>query len=179
MSTTKKQGSAYSKVFERCGLTSYYTLADGGDFTISNTHEFQVIAEAGEDVIFYCQQCKTAENQEVVEQEKKECDACKGEIKKANATEVGNIFPLGTKYSEKLGLTYKDKDDQQKTPYMGSYGIGVGRLMATIVEVSNDDKGIIWNKQVAPVSSAHCDARRSKHSPTRRSAIQRLATKRN
>ena len=146
----EKVRHAYSKVFDRCGLTSYYTLADGGDFTISNTHEFQVIADAGEDTIFYCDKCKTAENQEVVEQEKQQCEACGGEIKKANSIEVGNIFPLGTKYAEKFGVMYKDQNDQQNTAYMGSYGIGVGRLMATIVEVSNDDNGIIWNKQVAP-----------------------------
>lgn len=146
----EKVRHAYNKVFDRCGLTTYYTLADGGDFTISNTHEFQVIADAGEDTIFYCDKCKTAENQEVVEQEKKQCEECGGKIQQASSIEVGNIFPLGTKYAEKFGLVYKDQNDKQNSLYMGSYGIGVGRLMATLVEVSSDDKGIIWNKEVAP-----------------------------
>ena len=149
----EKVRRAYDTIFNRCGLESYYTLADGGDFTISNTHEFQVIADAGEDTIFYCNKCKTAQNEEVVEQAETKCNKCGGEIQKASSIEVGNIFPLGTKYSEKFGLAYKDKDDKQQPIYMGSYGIGVGRLMATIAEVASDDKGVVWNKEVAPFSA--------------------------
>ena len=64
--------------------------------------------------------------------------------------EVGNIFPLGTKYSSALGLSYKDERGEAQPVVMGSYGIGPGRLMGTIVEVLSDAKGIVWPKEVAP-----------------------------
>lgn len=148
----EKVKEAYNKIFKRCELETYYTLADGGDFTISNTHEFQVISEAGEDVIFYCEQCKAAENQEISKlKEQDKCKKCDQAIKKASSIEVGNIFPLGTKYSDCFGLRYNDENDKELPVYMGSYGIGIGRLMATIVEVLSDENGAIWPREVAPM----------------------------
>jgi len=67
--------------------------------------------------------------------------------------EVGNIFPLGTKYSEAFNLVYKNEKGESELVVMGSYGIGLSRLMASIVEVFNDEKGILWPKSVAPFSA--------------------------
>jgi len=150
----EKVKEAYFNVFRRCGLEALYTLAGGGDFTLSNTHEFQVLAEVGEDTIFYCSKCSYAENSEISKLKRDEkCPECGGKILQANAIEVGNIFPLGTKYSEAFGLEFQDKKGNKKLVVMGSYGIGVSRLAATIVEIHNDEKGIIWPKEVAPFSA--------------------------
>lgn len=142
---------AYLRIFERCGLQALYTLAAGGDFTKDYTHEFQVLADVGEDVILYCDKCNYAENIEISKLKKGDkCKECNGKMQIANSIEVGNIFPLGTKYSEVLNLKYKDEDGKENYVVMGSYGIGLGRLMATIVEKYNDEKGVIWPSSVAP-----------------------------
>lgn len=143
---------AYMKVFERAGLKAYYTLAAGGEFTTGFTNEFQVLTEVGEDVTMICDKCDTAENVEV--SKLKEGDACPkddgGTVHAHKSVEVGNIFPLGTKYSEAFDLKFTDKDGQQKFVVMGSYGIGLGRLMGTVVEIMNDENGIIWPESIAP-----------------------------
>lgn len=143
--------NAYFKIFERCGLKSYYTIAAGGDFTASNTHEFQVIAPVGEDTIFVCDKCQYAENLEISQlKDGDQCPKCGGNVKEHKAIEVGNIFPLGTKYSEAFDLKYTDRSGNQKLVVMGSYGIGLGRLMGTAVEVYHDEKGIVWPAAIAP-----------------------------
>ncbi len=143
--------NAYLKVFERVGLKSYYTLAAGGEFTASNTHEFQVIAPVGEDTILVCDKCEYAENQEVATvKDGDKCPKCGGRVKEHKSIEVGNIFPLGTKYSEAFDLKYTDANGEKKFVVMGSYGIGLGRVMGTIVELYNDEKGILWPESVAP-----------------------------
>jgi len=139
---------AYHKIFERCGLKAIYTLAAGGEFTASHTHEFQVLAPVGEDTIHVCQKCGYAVNDEVKTTD--ECPKCGGKFEAVKSIEVGNIFPLGTKYSEAFDLKYTDSDGQKKFVVMGSYGIGLGRVMGTIVEIYNDGKGIIWPDSVAP-----------------------------
>lgn len=139
---------AYLKIFERCGIKAIYTVAAGGVFTLANTHEFQIISPMGEDTIFVCKKCGYAENKEICTGG--ECKKCGGSMEEERAIEVGNIFPLGTKYSEAFNLQYTDKDGSKKYPVMGSYGIGLSRLMGTIVEVHNDENGIIWPKSVAP-----------------------------
>jgi len=142
---------AYKKVFERCGLKSYCTLASGGEFTINNTHEFQTICEVGEDTIFYCAQCEYAENKEISKlADGDKCPKCGGMIKQAKSIEVGNIFPLGTKYSEAFDLKFIDEKGQKQLVVMGCYGIGLGRVMGTVVELYSDDKGIIWPESIAP-----------------------------
>ncbi|MEK7181489.1 MAG: aminoacyl--tRNA ligase-related protein [Patescibacteria group bacterium] len=147
----KKVAEAYGRIFKRCGLEVIYTLAAGGDFTMSHTHEFQVIAPAGEDTIFVCEKCGYAENKEVSKlMDGGKCEKCGGNIKEEKAIEVGNIFPLGTKYSEAFGLKFRDEKGVEKEVVMGSYGIGLGRVMATVCEIHHDDKGIIWPEAVAP-----------------------------
>lgn len=142
---------AYMRIFERCGLKVVYTLAAGGAFTISNTHEFQALSEVGEDTIYMCLGCGYAENSEISELKNGDpCPKCKSNVAEKKSIEVGNIFPLGTKYSAALGLEYDDENGVKQPVVMGSYGIGVGRLMATLVETFNDAKGIIWPESVAP-----------------------------
>ncbi|MEK7203773.1 MAG: aminoacyl--tRNA ligase-related protein [Patescibacteria group bacterium] len=142
---------AYLKIFERCGLKTIYTLAGGGPFTISNTHEFQVLAGVGEDKIFVCSKCCYAENSEISKlKDGDKCPKCGGKVQEKKSIEVGNIFPLGTKYSEAFNLYYSDKNGDKKPVVMGSYGIGISRLMGTIVEIYNDKNGIIWSESVAP-----------------------------
>ncbi|KKU16606.1 MAG: Prolyl-tRNA synthetase [Candidatus Jorgensenbacteria bacterium GW2011_GWA1_48_13] len=143
---------AYEKIFSRCGLKTFYTVAAGGDFTISNTHEFQVELVAGEDEIMVCRLCGFAENREVGEHKAGEhCPKCEsGILDKVNAVEVGNIFPLGTKYAEAFNLKYRDKKGKSEHVVMGSYGIGLGRVMGTAVEVYHDEGGIIWPESIAP-----------------------------
>lgn len=146
-----RAGEAYMKIFERCGLKAYYTLAAGGEFTASNTHEFQVVADVGEDTIYLCEKCGYAENNEVSKLKAGEkCPKCGGTIAEKKSIEVGNIFPLGTKYSEAFNLKFTDEKGEKKYVVMGSYGIGLGRVMATIVEVLGDKDGIVWPASVAP-----------------------------
>ncbi len=152
---------AYHKVFHRCGLKSIYTLTAGGDFTVSNTHEFQVIAPVGEDTIFVCQDCEYAENKEISKlKDGDKCPKCLarrslgegevGKVKEEKSIEVGNIFPLGTKYSAAFNLKFVNEKGESDFVVMGSYGIGLGRLMGAIVEIYHDEEGIIWPESVAP-----------------------------
>ena len=147
----EKVVDAYFKILDRCGLLdfTYLTLASGGAFS-KYSDEFQTITSAGEDNIYICENCDRAINKEI-KNEVPECPECGGkDFKEEKAIEVGNIFKLGTKYSEALGLKYKDGSGTEKPVIMGCYGIGPARVMGTVVEVSHDDKGIIWPKEIAP-----------------------------
>src|SRR3989338_2237915 len=148
----KKAAEAYHKIFERCGLKAVYTKAAGGVFTDKFTHEFQVIADVGEDTIYVCDKCEYAENKEITKlKDGDNCSECgSGKIEAKKSIEVGNIFDQGTKYSEALGLEFADDNGNKKPVIMGAYGIGLGRVMATAVEVYNDEKGIIWPENIAP-----------------------------
>ncbi|MCD5396117.1 MAG: hypothetical protein LR000_00330 [Candidatus Pacebacteria bacterium] len=148
----KKVISTYFRIFKRCGIKTKLVEASAAGFTKGFSHEFQAITSVGEDTIFYCSSCDFAQNKEIAEV--KEGDICpkckKGKIIKERGIEVGNIFPLGTTYSKKLNAYFIDKDGKKKFIIMGCYGIGLGRLMATIVELNHDKNGIIWPKEVAP-----------------------------
>jgi len=137
---------AYAKVYERCGLgeKTFLTLSGGGTFS-KYSHEFQTITSAGEDIIHICKKCNNAINKEVFDGK---CECGGVEFMEEKAIEVGNIFKLGTKYSQAFDL----KDEDGKNIIMGCYGIGITRLMGAIVEVFNDERGIIWPKSVAPYS---------------------------
>ena len=142
---------AYHKIFHRCGLKSIYTIAAGGTFTAENTHEFQVLADVGEDIIFICDKCEYAENKEISElRDGGQCPKCKGKIIERKSIEVGNIFPLGDKYSKAFDLKFVDEKGGAHFVIMGSYGIGLGRVMGALVETHHDDDGIIWPEAVAP-----------------------------
>ena len=144
---------AYLKVFTRAGLNAKVTEASGGAFTTKLSYEFMVLTEAGEDDIFYCPSCTHCVNVEVAkEKEGATCPKCKkGELAKARAAEVGNVFDLGMKYPKSFDFTYKDKNGKEQRPIVGCYGIGTTRLMGTVVEVLSDEKGIVWPKSLSPV----------------------------
>lgn len=142
---------AYVEIFKRIGFDIRVVEAAGGVFTDRNTHEFQVFNVTGEDTIFYCNTCDFAQNEEIFkDKEGDECPRCGGVIKLAKSTEVGNIFPLGLKYSQTMKAFYKNEKGEDKPIWFASYGIGPTRVMGTLVEVFHDDKGIVWPEAVAP-----------------------------
>lgn len=144
--------AAYLRIFRRVGLgeRTYRTFASGGSFS-KFSDEFQTLCEAGEDVIYIHDGKKIALNKEVFTDEVLvDLQLKREDMREAKAVEVGNIFPLGTRFSDALGLTYKDENGEEKPVTMGSYGIGPGRLMGTVVEALSDEKGIVWPKEIAP-----------------------------
>ncbi len=141
---------AYSKIFKRCGFKAFLVEADPGTIGGKLSYEFMVLSKLGEDKVFICKNCGYAANQEVIKATKK-CPKCsKNTLEKKSSIELGHLFYLGTKYSKILKATFLDKDEKTKPIIMGCYGIGLGRLMASIVEVFHDEKGIIWPESVAP-----------------------------
>ncbi|MFH0776135.1 MAG: aminoacyl--tRNA ligase-related protein [Patescibacteria group bacterium] len=138
---------AYFKVFERCGLESFLVAAGGGEFTENISHEFQVLTDAGEDKLKICEKCGLGWNAEMAIAK---CEKCGGELIEKKGAEVGNIFDLGTKYSDAFDLNFTNEKGEQQKVLMGCYGIGVSRLVATIAEVHHDEKGLIWPESVAP-----------------------------
>ncbi|MBP6866249.1 MAG: prolyl-tRNA synthetase [Candidatus Pacebacteria bacterium] len=148
----EKAKQAYINVFKRAGIghLTYLTFASGGSFS-KFSHEFQTLTGAGEDIIYVDEDKAIAVNQEVFNDEVLgSLGLEKEKMVEQKAVEVGNIFTLGTRFSDAFSLTYNDEKGDKKSVFMGSYGIGPGRLMGTIVEVLSDDKGIIWPESVAP-----------------------------
>jgi prolyl-tRNA synthetase len=148
----ERAAAAYLKIFARAGIgeKTYRTFASGGSFS-KFSDEFQTECAAGEDTIYIHDGKKIAINEEVYTDEVlAELGVQKAELREAKAIEVGNIFPLGTKYSAPLGLMFKNEEGKDEPVVMGSYGIGPGRLMGTIVELLSDEKGLVWPESVAP-----------------------------
>jgi prolyl-tRNA synthetase len=148
----EKAKVAYMNVFRRVGLgdVTYMTFASGGTFS-KYSHEFQTVSGAGEDLIYIDDTKGIAINKEVLNDEVlAELGIDRSSLREEKAIEVGNIFSLGFKFSEPFGLTYKNTDGQEIPVFMGSYGIGITRLIGTIVETLSDEKGIIWPESVAP-----------------------------
>lgn len=142
---------AYTRIFKRCGLKAILTEASGAGFTKDYTHEFQVLSESGEDIIIFCPKGDFSQNKEISKFKTGDrCPQCRSILKEGNSIEVGNIFPLGTKYSQAMNAFFMDRDGERKLIIMGCYGIGPSRTMGTIVEVYHDEKGIIWPEEVAP-----------------------------
>ncbi|MBD3245141.1 MAG: hypothetical protein GF335_04060 [Candidatus Moranbacteria bacterium] len=143
---------AYFRAYEKLGLTAKATEASGGSFTEKISYEFMVLTKAGEDDIFYCDNCDYCINVEIAKCEKGDkCPKCKkANLNKARASEVGNVFDLGQKYSKDFDLTFTDKKGKKKYPIMGCYGWGTTRTMGVLVEKFSDEKGIIWPEIAAP-----------------------------
>ena len=143
---------AYLKVFSRCGLTAKVTEASGGSFSEKISFEFMVLTDAGEDDILSCDQCEYCVNLDIAEvKDGDKCPKCKkGKLAQARASEVGNIFDLGQKYTKDFSFQLEDEDGNKFYPIMGCYGIGISRLMGVIVEKLADDKGIIWPENISP-----------------------------
>lgn len=142
---------AYKRVYDRLGIgdDTYVTFASGGAFT-KFSHEFQTTCEPGEDVIYLHRGKNIAVNEEVIDDAVKELGIQREELEAVKTAEVGNIFNFGTQKTDEMGLYYTDADGTQKSLYIGSYGIGVTRVMGVIVEKMSDEKGIIWPEAVAP-----------------------------
>jgi prolyl-tRNA synthetase len=143
---------AYIKIFTRCGLVAKVTEASGGAFSEKISYEFMVLTDAGEDDILYCDNCEYCVNADIAKVKTgSTCRKCKkGKLKKARASEVGNVFDLGQKYSKAFDFYVLDKNRKKNYPIMGCYGIGTTRLVGVIVEKSNDNKGMVWPQSVAP-----------------------------
>ena len=144
---------AYQNVFKRAGIghITYLTFASGGVFS-EFSHEFQTITSAGEDIIYVDENKGIAINKEVYTDDIiQNLGLSKEKLVEKKAVEVGNIFTLGTKFSDPH-LVFQDETGKKTPVFMGSYGIGPGRVMGTVVEVLSDDKGIIWPESIAPFS---------------------------
>jgi prolyl-tRNA synthetase len=143
---------SYINVYKRVGLgdLTYVTFASGGTFS-KFSHEFQTVSDSGEDVIYIDETKNIAINKEVLNDEVlAELGIERESLIEKKAIEVGNIFSLGFKFSEPFGLTYKNEKGEDIPVFMGSYGIGITRLMGTVVEVLSDEKGIVWPMAIAP-----------------------------
>ncbi len=148
----EKAKAAYVTVFNRVGLgdRTYLTFASGGVFS-QYSHEFQTLTDAGEDIIYVDEEKRIAINKEVFTDEVlQNLDLHQENLVEKKAVEVGNIFTLGTRFSDALELAYVDEAGEKQSVFMGSYGIGPARLMGTIVETLSDEKGIVWPESIAP-----------------------------
>lgn len=148
----EKVAQAYQEIWNRLeiGKDTFKTYATGGSFS-KYSHEFQTLHEVGEDTIYLCSKCKIAVNKEIIEEQQHKCPECGNEkLEEKRAIEVGNIFPLKTKFSNAFELKYADETGKEQEIIMGCYGLGPSRVMGTIVEKFNDEKGIIWPKNIAP-----------------------------
>lgn len=144
--------AAYKRVFDRLGIgaDTYVTFASGGAFT-KFSHEFQTIAENGEDITYINKEKGIAVNEEVLNEETLQAlGVTRDELTPTKTAEVGNIFNFGTQKSEDLGLYYRNDKGEQIPVWMGSYGIGITRVMGLLAEKFADERGLIWPESVAP-----------------------------
>ncbi len=143
---------AYNRIYDRLGIgeDTYITFASGGAFT-QFSHEFQTICEAGEDVIYLHRGKNIAVNEEVLDDENlKKLGIKREELEKVKSAEVGNIFNFGTQKSEQTNFTFTNERGESQYVHLGSYGIGITRVMGVIVEKFADERGIVWPEAVAP-----------------------------
>lgn len=141
----------YFNVFKQVGLgkQTVLTFASGGVFS-KYSHEFQTLVPSGEDTVYLCEKCQIAVNKEII-RDQNSCPQCHNKnLTEHKAIEVGNIFKLGTRFSDAFAFRYQDKSGEQKAVYMGCYGMGSSRLLATVAEVSHDKQGLIWPEIIAP-----------------------------
>ncbi len=147
----QRMKEAYTEVFRRCGLQTRIVASDVGQIGGDEAHEFMVMSEVGEDTISYCTVCEYASNKEFSGLKKgDDCPECGGGIETAQGIEVGNIFKLGTKYSESMSATFTDKDGKRKPAIMGCYGLGISRTLMAVVEQHSSENGLVWPDELAP-----------------------------
>ncbi|MBP9701344.1 MAG: prolyl-tRNA synthetase, partial [Candidatus Pacebacteria bacterium] len=143
---------AYERIYNRIGIgaDTYITFASGGAFT-KFSHEFQTVCEAGEDSIYLHRAKGIAINEEVLNEETlKDLGIARDELEKVATAEVGNIFNFGTQKSEDTDFTFTNEAGEKQHVHLGSYGIGITRVMGVVVEKFADDKGIVWPASIAP-----------------------------
>src|SRR5690349_5045896 len=161
---------AYLRTFARLGLQAVPVKAPTGPIGGDLSHEFHILAETGESAIFYDAAIEEVSREELLsadaatiarltglyameEEEHAKVENCPvpaERLRSRRGIEVGHIFAFGTKYSESMGLAIQTAEGGQVHPHMGSYGVGVSRLMGAIIEASHDEAGIIWPESVAP-----------------------------
>lgn len=148
----QKTIQAYKNIFNRLGIgqDTFVTFASGGAFT-KFSHEFQTVCEVGEDVTYLNKEKGIAINEEVLDENAlEEASVSKDELMKTKTAEVANIFNFGTEKSEQLGLYFSDTSGKKVPVHLGSYGIGVTRVMGVIAEKDSDESGLIWSDEIAP-----------------------------
>ena len=151
--------AAYLKIFNRFGLDYRLVKADSGAIGGSDSEEFHVLADSGEDLLAFSDKSDYAINAELLIELQEDQDPAsfegqdspdgKGKLKLKKGIEAGHIFKLGTKYSESFNLKIQG-DNESITPYMGCYGIGASRIVAAAIEQNNDERGIIWPNSLSP-----------------------------
>ena len=148
----EKAKLAYAKIFDRVGLGEVTYVAEAGGGVFGDTsHEFQTLSDAGEDIVYLDEESGVAINKEVYTDEKvTEMGLDKTVLREEKSIEVGNIFPIEDIIANKLDFHLMDADGHKKPVFMGSYGIGLGRVMGTVAEVLSDDKGLVWPREIAP-----------------------------
>src|SRR3989338_425274 len=149
----KHAKDAYLKVFKRVGLTAKVTEASGGSFSEKISYEFEVLTDAGEANTLYCDSCDFCVNIDDIKKYKEgdTCPRCSNnKLKPAKASEVGNVFDLGQKYTKAFDLQVTDEKGEKVYPIMGCYGIGISRTMGVVVEKYHDERSIILPEEIAP-----------------------------
>jgi len=154
---------AYIKTFLRMGLTPISLRAETGPIGGDLSHEFQILAQTGESTLYYDKDLEKIDPETINPDkpqsyyaavdnlhDEKTCSIPKDQLKISKGIEVGHIFYFGTKYSEKLSAFVQNKKGEKLAVHMGSYGIGISRLVGAIIEAFHDDKGIKWPINVAP-----------------------------
>jgi prolyl-tRNA synthetase len=143
---------AYLRIFKRVGLDVKVVNSETGQMGGKSAHEFMVMSEVGEDTITFCDTCDYAANVEYSKLSVGDgCPNCQnGKILIAKGIEVGNIFKLGTKYSESMNAKFTNDQGKEQPIIMGCYGLGVSRTLMAIVEQHTYDNGLIWPKEVRP-----------------------------
>ena len=161
---------AYLRTFARLGLQAVPVKAPTGPIGGDLSHEFHILADTGESAVFYDAALEDVSREELLaadastiarltglyamEEEEHEkvtdCPVPADRLRSRRGIEVGHIFAFGTKYSKSMGMSVQTADGGSVHPQMGSYGIGVSRLMGAIIEASHDDAGIVWPESVAP-----------------------------
>ncbi len=140
----------YKKIFSRLGLEFRVVEADSGAIGGTGSKEFMILADSGEDTIMVCSSCDFGANIEVLDEKESLCPKCGGELSQTKGIEAGHIFQLGTVYSKPMKAEFLNEKQKLEPFIMGTYGIGVSRLLAGIIEQNHDDKGCIWTKESAP-----------------------------
>jgi prolyl-tRNA synthetase len=143
---------AYKRIYDRLGIgqDTYVTFASGGAFT-KFSHEFQTLCDSGEDTVYLHRGKNIAVNEEVLTEDNlANLGIKREELEKVPTAEVGNIFNFGTQKSEEMDFAFTNESGEKQFVHLGSYGIGITRVMGVIVEKFSDDKGIVWPESVAP-----------------------------
>ncbi|MDX1539932.1 MAG: proline--tRNA ligase [Geminicoccaceae bacterium] len=167
---------AYLRTFRRMGLTAIPMRAESGAIGGDLSHEFQILASTGESEVFFdpaFEEIDFLGSELDIEQLKSlyaatddqhDPDACplpEERLRRGRGIEIGHIFYFGTKYSKPMGAVVMGPDGQEVPVHMGSYGIGVSRLVGALIEANHDDNGIIWPEPVTPFRLALINLRQA------------------